>query len=173
MLSTIVRSVCAVTLLALTAAPAIAQTPLDKPVLFTFSAPVTLPGVTLPAGTYMFHLGDPLHGRSVVHVRSKDGTEVYSTFLTIPSIASERPEEPEIRFMERRANVPHAVKAWWYPGDRTGFQPVSAEAGRAACKIDERSDFHDERNGGRRDRGHEAVRRQGFTATTLRRNDSS
>jgi hypothetical protein len=124
MLSTIVRSVCAVTLLALTAAPAVAQTPLDKPVLFTFSAPVTLPGVTLPAGTYMFHLGDPLQGRSVVHVRSKDGTQVYSTFLTIPYIAGERPEEPEIRFMERRANVPHAVKAWWYPGDRTGFQPV-------------------------------------------------
>src|SRR5918992_2164393 len=83
MLSTITRSVCAVTLLALTAAPAAAQTTLDKRILFTFSAPVTMPGVTLPAGTYMFHVGNPTGDRSVVHVRSKDGSQVYATFLTI------------------------------------------------------------------------------------------
>ena len=124
MLSTFVRSVCAVTLLALTTAPAVAQTPLDKRILFTFNAPVTVPGVTLPAGTYLFHVADPMHGRSVVQVRSKDGRQLYSTFLTIPSEAAERPDNPEIRFMERRANVPYAVRVWWYPGDRTGFEPV-------------------------------------------------
>jgi len=124
MLSTIVRSVCAVTLLALIAAPAAAQTPIDKPILFTFSAPVVLPGVTLPAGTYLFHVGNPTNNAKVVHVRSKDGRQVYTTFLTIPYEANDRPDEPEIRFMERRGDIPHVVKAWWYPGERTGFQPV-------------------------------------------------
>lgn len=124
MLSTMVRSVCAVTLLALFAVPAAAQTPLDKPIYFSFSAPVVLPGVTLPAGTYLFHVGNPTQDGRVVHVRSKDGRQVYATFLTMPYDAAERPEEPEIRFMERRANIPHVVKAWWYPGERIGFQPV-------------------------------------------------
>jgi hypothetical protein len=124
MLSTIVRSVCAVTLLALAAAPAVAQTPLDKRILFTFSAPVVMPGVTLPPGTYMVHIANPTGSRHVVHLRSKDGSQVYSTFLTIPYHANERPDDPEIRFMERRGDTPHVVKAWWYPGDRTGFEPV-------------------------------------------------
>ena len=124
MLSTIVRSVCAVTLLALLAVPAAAQTPLDKPIRFTFSAPVTLPHVTLPAGTYLFHIGDPTRGRSVVHVRSSDGMRLYSTFLTVPYIADVRPEDPTIRFMERRGNTPHVVKGWWYPGESTGWEPV-------------------------------------------------
>jgi hypothetical protein len=124
MLSTFVRSVCAVTLLALTAAPAVAQTPLDKRIFFTFTAPVTIPGVTLPPGSYMFHMVNPTSNRGVVTVRSKDGRQVYSTFLTIPAEAKQRPDDPEIRFMERRTNVPYAVKAWWYPGERTGFEPV-------------------------------------------------
>jgi len=124
MLSTFVRSVCAVALLALTAAPALAHTTLDKQILFTFNAPVTIPGVTLPAGTYMFQIANPTNNRSVVVVRSQDGSRVYSTFLTIPYEANQRPDNAEIRFMERRANVPYAVKAWWYPGERTGFEPV-------------------------------------------------
>ena len=124
MLSTIVRSVCAVTLLALTTAPAIAQTPLDKRIFFTFSAPVVMPGVTLPPGTYMFHIVNPTHDRNVVTVRSADGRQVYSTFLTIPEMINERPDDPQIRFMERRGHVPHAVRAWWYPGERAGFAPV-------------------------------------------------
>lgn len=124
MLSTIVRSVCAVTLLALTTAPAVAQTPLDKRILFTFNAPATLPGVTLPAGTYSFEIVNPTRDRHVVAVRSEDGRQVYTTFLTIPEITNERPDDPEIRFMERRGNAPYAIRAWWYPGERAGFAPV-------------------------------------------------
>jgi hypothetical protein len=124
MLSTIVRLVCAVTLLALTITPADAQTTMDKRIHFTFNAPVTLPGVTLPPGSYTFQIANPLQNRSVVQVRSRDGNNLYATFLTIPYQAPTIPEEPEIRFMERRAEVPFAVSAWWYPGDRTGFEPV-------------------------------------------------
>ena len=31
----------------------------DRRTIFTFNGPVTLPGVTLPAGQYLFRLADP------------------------------------------------------------------------------------------------------------------
>ena len=39
--------------------------PADYRTYFTFSAPVTLPGVTLPAGRYLFRLADPDGSRKV------------------------------------------------------------------------------------------------------------
>ena len=41
--------------------------------LLTFSGPVDVPGITLPAGTYRFELADPSTGRRVVKVADKDG----------------------------------------------------------------------------------------------------
>ena len=119
MLSTIVRSVCAVALLALTTAPAVAQ-PLDKRVTFSFSAPVTLPGVTLPTGTYLFRVPTP--DRTVVQVLSADGSKIYGTFFSIAAYRNVVPEKPEVRFMETRSSMPHAIRTWWYPGDSTGFE---------------------------------------------------
>ena len=119
MLGTIVRSVCAVTLLALISVPAVAQ-PLDKRVIFNFSGPVTLPGVTLPAGSYLFRVPTP--NRNVVQVLSADGTKIYGTFFAIGAHRNVRPERPEVRFMETRSAMPHAIRTWWYPADSTGFE---------------------------------------------------
>lgn len=122
MLSTIVRSsVCAVALLALTTAPAVAQT-LDKRVIFDFSGPFTLPGRTLPPGKYLFRTPDIAGGRSLVQVMSSDGTKIYGTFFAIPAYRPVAPEKPEVRFMETPATMTHAVRTWWYPGDSTGFE---------------------------------------------------
>jgi len=119
MLSRIVRLVCAVTLLAFATAPAVAQ-PLDKRVIFTFSGPVTLPGITLPTGTYLFRVPTP--NRSVVQVLSADGTKIYGTFFAISAYSDVRPEKPEVRFMESASSMPHAIRTWWYPADSTGFE---------------------------------------------------
>ena len=51
---------------------ALAQTA-DHRTYFTFSTPVTLPGVTLPAGRYLFRLADPNSSRKVISVLSEDG----------------------------------------------------------------------------------------------------
>src|ERR671913_15322 len=113
MLSTIVRSlVCAVALLALMTTPANAQ-PLDKRVIFTFSAPVVLPGVTLPAGTYLFRVPTP--NRNIVQVLSADGTKTYGTFFAIAAYRTAIPEKPKVRFMETPSSMPHAIRTWWYP----------------------------------------------------------
>ena len=133
MLSIVVRSlVCAVALLALTTPPANAQT-LDKRVIFTFSAPVTLPGRTLPAGTYLFRVPTPQ--RNIVQVLNADGTRVYGTFFAIGAHANVRPEKPEVRFMETAAGRPHAIRTWWYPADSIGFEFIyPKEQARALAK---------------------------------------
>ena len=40
----------------------------DKRTYFTFSQPVALPGVTLPAGTYMFRIADDTTTRKVIQI---------------------------------------------------------------------------------------------------------
>ena len=120
MLSTIVRLACAVTLLALPA-PAVAQ-PLDKPVIFTFSGPVTLPGVTLPTGTYLFRTPTP--DRNIVQVLSADGTKLYGHFFAISAHRSAPAEKPEVRFMETASGMPQAIRTYWYPGEGRGFELI-------------------------------------------------
>jgi len=113
---------CAVTVfVCLLAAPVSAQ-PLDKRTLFTFSGPITLPGVTLPAGQYLFRLADPNSSSKVVQVLNADGTKPYGLFFTLAAGRFEPASTPEIRFMETASGTPAAIKTWWYPGERTGYE---------------------------------------------------
>jgi hypothetical protein len=113
---------CAVAVfVCLMAAPVSAQ-PLDKRTLFTFSGPVALPGVTLPAGQYLFRLADPNSGTKVVQVLNADGTKPYGLFFTLPAERFEPATTPEVRFMETASRTPAAIRTWWYPGERTGYE---------------------------------------------------
>jgi hypothetical protein len=94
----------------------------DKRTYFTFSQSVALPGVTLPAGTYMFRLADPDTTRRVIQVSDKDGKESYAMLLTIPSYRTRPAKDSEIDFLETPVGAPRAVNAWWYVGDTTGYQ---------------------------------------------------
>jgi hypothetical protein len=113
---------CAVAVfVCLMAAPVSAQ-PLDKRTLFTFSGPVTLPGVTLPAGQYLFRLADPNSSSKVVQVLNADGTKPYGLFFTISAERLEPASSPEVRFMETASGTPAAIRTWWYPGERRGYE---------------------------------------------------
>ena len=113
---------CAVAVfVCLMAAPVSAQ-PLDKRTLFTFSGPVTLPGVTLPAGQYLFRLADPNSSSKVVQVLNAEGTKPFGLFFTIPAQRLEPASTPEVRFMETASGTPAAIKTWWYPGERRGYE---------------------------------------------------
>jgi hypothetical protein len=105
----------------LMAAPVSAQ-PLDKRTLFTFSGPVALPGVTLPPGHYLYRLADPNTGTKVVQVLNADGTKPYGLFFTLPAERFEPATTPEVRFMETASGTPAAIRTWWYPGERTGYE---------------------------------------------------
>ena len=121
MLRNVLRSACAIAVLAcLTAAPVCAQT-YDKRTLLTFSGPVALPGVTLPAGQYLFRLADPDTSRKVVQVLSADGKTPYGMFFSLPAERFEAASTPQVQFMETATGMPKAITAWWYPGERSGY----------------------------------------------------
>lgn len=94
----------------------------DKRTYFTFNQSVALPGVTLPAGTYMFRLADPDTSRRVIQVSDKNGTQSYALLLTMPAYRNEAAKDSEIRFLETPAGAPRAINAWWYVGDSTGYE---------------------------------------------------
>ncbi len=115
---------CSVALLAcVMEAPSTAQT-LDKRTLFTFSGPISMPGVTLPAGKYLFRLANPESGTNVVQVLNADGTKPYGMFFAMRAERFEPASTPEVRFMETGAGMPAAIKTWWYPGERSGYEFV-------------------------------------------------
>ncbi len=124
MLKHVVSLACSVVLLAcVMSTPTTAQT-LDKRTLFTFSGPVSMPGVTLPAGKYLFRIANPDSGRNVVQVLSADGTKPYGMFFSMRAERFEPASTPEVRFMETAAGMPAAIKTWWYPGERSGYEFV-------------------------------------------------
>jgi len=122
MLRPALRLACAVALLTgVTVTSATAQTP-DKRTLFTFSGPIAMPGVTLPAGQYLFRLADPNTSAKVVQVLSADGKNPYGMFFSLPADRFEAASTPEVRFMETAKGMPAAIRTWWYPGERTGYE---------------------------------------------------
>ena len=111
-----------VVLVGLTAGAALAQ-PFDKRTEFAFSGAVQVPGVTLPAGSYIFRLVDT-SSHNVIQVLSADGMRSYAMFF---GIRAERPDyaaEPELRFIETPPGVSPAVQTWWYPGEKSGYEFV-------------------------------------------------
>jgi hypothetical protein len=100
----------------------------DKRTYFTFSQPVALPGVTLPAGTYMFRLADDTTSRKVIQVANKQGTESFAMLHTMPISRPDTPRDPEVRFMETASGAPVAVRAWWQQGERTGYEFIYSKA---------------------------------------------
>jgi len=102
-------------------APTVAQTA-DYQTYFTFSGPVTLPGVTLPAGKYLFRLADPSTSRKVINVLTADGKKSVAMLTSIPNRLNKAPKDPEVRFMETSGNTPPPIKTWWYPGNSTGYE---------------------------------------------------
>ena len=96
----------------------------DKLTIFTFSQPVELPGVSLPAGTYTFKVLDSLADRNIVQVWDKDQKKLYGTFLAIPDYTPNPSNKTIIKFSERTPGAPKAVKEWFYPGESMGWEFV-------------------------------------------------
>ena len=87
----------------------------------TVSAPIALPGVSLPAGTYIFEVPLDRASLDVVRVKSRDGRQVYLTAFTQ---TVDRPVGAAGRsllvFGEAVSGVPAPVKIWFPAGERIG-----------------------------------------------------
>jgi len=99
----------------------------NQKTIVTFNKPVEIPGVgaqVLPAGKYVFKLVDSLSSRDIVQIFNEDETHVYATILAIPNYRLKPTSETVIRFKERAAGAPGALKAWFYPGNTFGEEFV-------------------------------------------------
>jgi hypothetical protein len=96
----------------------------NKKTIVTFSQPVELPGIVLPAGTYVFKLLDSLSNRNIVQVFNEDETKIFTTILAIPNYRLDPASETVLRFDERPRHLPEALRAWFYPGDNFGQEFV-------------------------------------------------
>lgn len=124
--------VLAVIALVVFAAGASAQQPLEytvtvkaEPVkgspndhFLTFSGPIHIPEVTLPAGTYIFSL----QSSSIVQVMSADRSEVYAMFFTAPAQREEIADEVEMTFVPTGDYAPQRIAKWFLPYKTAGYE---------------------------------------------------
>jgi len=100
----------------------------NKKTTVVFSAPYELPGVTLPAGTYVFKLAETTTYRHVIQVFDKNEMHLYATILAIPNYRLTPTANTVMPFAERPAGTPQALRAWFYPGDNFGQEFVYPKA---------------------------------------------
>lgn len=116
------RIACGAAILAASLVPSAQADDFTKLSLLTFSGPVDVPGITLPAGSYRFELADPTTSRRVVRVSDKDGAKSYGMFLSIPNQRMKPSDKPVVMFKEAAAGAPPAVQVWFYPGETYGYE---------------------------------------------------
>ena len=86
----------------------------------TFNRDVALPGVVLPAGTYVFEIANPESSHDIVRVSSKNGRVQYMGF----TLRADRPvglsgNQP-VTFAEARPDTPAPITAWFPLGTSSG-----------------------------------------------------
>ena len=85
----------------------------------TFSNTVEMPGVTLPAGTYVFRLADT-PTRNVVQVLSGDEKDILGQWTFVQAERPKVTEDTVVMFKESPEGTMPAVQYWYYPGERIG-----------------------------------------------------
>jgi hypothetical protein len=89
----------------------------------TFSAPVSIPGASLPAGTYVFRRPSDT-ATNVIQVMSRDYSRVYSTFMTIPATRATSTSDTKVVFGEAPQGAPPPIRVWFPAYSLTGYQFV-------------------------------------------------
>ena len=120
----IVHTLCGVVLFGVLAASTTgAITDHRRTTYFTFSGTVQMPGVALPAGTYIFEVANPDGGGDIVRVLSRDRKKAYLMQFTY---FVERPSrgklDATITLGETSAGVPPKVTAWYPQSETRGRQ---------------------------------------------------
>jgi hypothetical protein len=95
------------------------QTNASERTFLTFSNTVQMPGVTLPAGTYVFKLADT-GSRNVVQVWNEDEDNMLGQWLFVQAERPEVTEENVVMFKEMPAGTTPAVQYWYFPGEKVG-----------------------------------------------------
>ncbi len=96
----------------------------NKKTVMTFNDAVEVPGAVLQPGTYVFKLMDDAANRNIVQVWNSDETKLVTTFIAISNYRLKATGKTVVNFEERPSGSPEAIKAWFYPGDKYGWEFV-------------------------------------------------
>lgn len=112
-LTSFITTVCLLAVpAALTASSTVQET------VFTFRAPVAVPGKVLPAGQYLFRLAQSGSEMNVVEIKNPAETKSYGVFLVKPEFHVRLPKKSTLIFEKRAPGSPDAIKAWYFQGSK-------------------------------------------------------
>lgn len=136
---TLIVTALVIALVAVFAGTTTAQTDTRDRTFLTFSGAVEMPGVTLPAGTYVFKLADT-PSRNVVQVWDRDEKKMIGHWLFVQAERPEVSQDTVIMFKETAAGQTPAVHFWYYPGEKIGKEFVypKDQAVKLAARTNER-----------------------------------
>ena len=118
----IVHILCGVVLLGVVATtPTGAIEKAHRTTYFTFRAPVALPGVTLPPGSYVFEVLNPDMSADLVRVSSRDHSKTYALQFTRHVHRDRRGDMKSIITLgEAASGTPQRIKTWFPENETTG-----------------------------------------------------
>jgi hypothetical protein len=114
----------------------------DEKSMLTFDQPVELPGIVLPAGTYIFKLIASPVDRNLVQVLSADELKVYGTFNAVPRFRYDTSEKSLIVYEDRTPGSPKAIKEWFYPNYSYGHEFVYSRVEPSQIARTDESEMH-------------------------------
>jgi hypothetical protein len=115
--------VAAVVVIALSALSAGAFASASNTMYLTFSGPVGLPGVTLPAGTYIFERVDMPDRIDLVRVSARNRSHVYLTaFTNVVQRPHGLKSSQAVTFREGRPGAAPEIASWFPMGAAEGHQ---------------------------------------------------
>jgi hypothetical protein len=85
--------------------------------VFTFTEPVEVPGMALPAGTYVFRVLGAATGHDAVQIVNEKNPKISTIVFALPDDHSAPVTKSELTFEKATAASPEALRAWLYPDD--------------------------------------------------------
>ena len=113
-------AVIGVALLVSAPASLTAKTTAGNEATVTFDHPVEVPGMVLPAGTYVFKTAD---NDELVQVFSANDREIFATFHVIPAYRSAMHNDDSfVQLNKTPAGAPQEIEGLFVAGRTTGYQ---------------------------------------------------
>ena len=99
--------------------------PMERAIRLSFSQPVEIPGMVLPAGSYVF---EDLQLGGLTRIWDANELHVLTTVVTVPAERREPEEKNNVILKENGQHAPERVDAWFAPWESIGSEFVYAKA---------------------------------------------
>lgn len=104
--------------------PTLSADPVYKLTEVTFAQPVEIPGMVLPAGTYVLKLLDPYMDQDIVRFYNPKMDHMYAMVFAVRAFRLEATNRPLVTLEERAHGAPPAIKKWFASGENWGEEFV-------------------------------------------------